>query len=196
MRWSSSWTISSGGGLSDPRLNSVAGLWPPGHRRELVRGRDHQGGSVGVDVLVDEVDGQAGRELARLVAAADPHPRLGRDLVLPGVRASPRTKGTRGAGRDCLRRPPGRFAAGPAPAAPRRACSERRPVRPRGRSRSRRRRAGLLAPDLLAARDQRDARSNCWIVSSRSVYRISTVTPSPTSLRSRRRKTTNAISPR
>ena len=152
-----------------------------------------------VDVLVDDADRQAVGELAA-IGAAGRHEPLRRpgdpDVVRPDRAGAPRTAVQ-------LERVP---LLEPHPLAElvdrdlrlERACSAWRRGRPTGRSLS----AGHPAAESVRRIDSRqqtssEARSNCWIVSSRSVYRMIAVTPCPwLGARSRLSIAVNARSPR
>ncbi len=138
IRWSSSWTISSGGGDVGAAVEQRCGLVSPRNRRELVGRRDDQRRSVAVDVLVHDVDGQAvlGTRRTRRGSGSASAAGLSRSQYCqgPSARAAPRARvqldGVRLLDRLA------RCGVGRWPRAPRRACSVSRPCRPRGRSRS------------------------------------------------------------
>ena len=72
MRCNSSWMISDGGVPIPSLANSFSYVLSPCHLRELVDSAEYQFRSHVIDVLINDVRGQAIAEVAPMVSACDP----------------------------------------------------------------------------------------------------------------------------
>ena len=177
IRWSSSWMMSSGGRTRRPDVEEPAGLGLPGQGRELVGGRDDERRRMPVEVLVDDVrpgGPRANSQAPGSSCSASTAPAVSSTLdrpVVPGGQARSAPRAAVELDGVPSSRPPCRRGAARSPSRVLRGCwafrarPTQRPIEI-GSSPS----LGVLVPDRPRRQQiSSAARSNCWIVSSRSV---------------------------